>query len=750
MPQQPPSTPSVRLLWLEMIKALAILWIITNHLVERIFGFPYIANPTADWPSLAVRLAQLQPLRGIGVWDVPVNLLRYVGWTGDQGVNLFFIASGFGLTWGLMRRSAPDRLALVPFYRARAARIYPLWWTLHAAAACASILLHRYETLGDPRLVLSAIGFRATPESLYYLVPSWWYIGSLIQMYLIFPFLWLLLRRYGPNRLMIAAGGIGLVVRGIGLLTLCSALDAWARGAWCITRLPEFVFGIWLAAVMHNDGQRVIGVVRHTGVRLLCALAYGLGTVLSLTLLGNAVAPLILGGSLFLLLLGAWYGTLDRGSIARIGLWLGRHSYGLFLVHQPIIHAIIPKGGADVSTEHLLLASAASVLLSLVATVGVEAIVAAISAAAGGVRSKPRLRWVAGAMLAGALSLLWVGEAIVERVAPQEVFGWGERPALEPDATVGWKLRPDRETRLRWECYDYNVSANALGFPGPLYPESRQGGSLRILTAGDAFTSAEGVDTVTAWPRRLEDGLRAQLGTPVEVMNFAITGYGPNQYAAVIEAFAPRYRPDLIMLGMFVNDLEDVLVSTRAFQASIGFGRRDPDGWLAFFTAAHLRRLISLRAGDWVSENLRRRPGPHGCFLGQIAALDRDPPSEEAQKRGLGQRLSQIAGVARQIGAQVVLVMIPAPAQICGPDSLAYYPHGINLRDRESFDMERPQRLIQEAADQLSLPTVDLRPVLSNAPACPYFSCNMHWTAEGHRIAAEALVGYVLAHLPGM
>ena len=42
-------------------------------------------------------------------------------------------------------------------------------------------------------------------------------------------------------------------------------------------------------------------------------------------------------------------------------------------------------------------------------------------------------------------------------------------------------------------------------------------------------------------------------------MNFAITGYGPNQYAEVARTFIPRYHPDIVIIGFFMNDFTDDL-----------------------------------------------------------------------------------------------------------------------------------------------------------------------------------------------
>lgn len=738
-----PASSASRLLWLEQIKGVAIGWIVLNHISERIFGYPYIANPSAEWPPLAQRIEQLQPLSGTAVWSVAANLLRYVGWCGDQGVQLFLIAAGFGLTWSLLQRSAGERLRLRDFYRARATRIYPLWWAAHTAAAVGFVALAREEVIATPAFLLSALGIRITPELLYFVVPAWWYVGCLLQIYLIYPLLWWGLRRYGHGALLLAAVAT-ISVRAAGLLSMHDWLDAWSRGVWCITRLPEFLFGMWLATRINDGGASFVEAIRGATVRLLSVLLYAAGMLLSLTLLGMSVAPALLGGSLFVLLLGFLSAGSPHSAPARMAGWLGTHSYALYLVHQPLLHAFLPRDAAQLPVAQVTLGTILGVPSTLFAALLLEWLVRMVPSTWRGLRRHPRLRSAAIAVAAGAALTTWTAEAIVERLDPQEVFGWGERPALEPDPIAGWRLHPDRQTRLRWQCYDYTVSANALGYPGPLYPEQRAPGSLRILATGDAFTSAEGVDTDAAWPRLLEASLRVRLGRPVEVLNFGITGYGPNQYAAVVRTFAPRFRPDVILLALFVNEFDDVMETDDAFRASIGFGRADPNGWTAFLTAAHLRRRVQLRAVESLSERLHRRPGPHGYFLAQLASLERRPESRDARAlQRLGERLREIDAVAHEIGAEVTVLLIPAPAQVCTPEELAYYPGWVDLSDSGRFDVQRPQRLLGTLAAQHAMRVIDLLPALRSAVPCPYSSCNLHWTATGHRTAAAALVEYV-------
>ena len=56
--------------------------------------------------------SQITPLEIDGAAGIFINLMRYVGWLGDQGVQLFLVASGFGLalfgTWWLRHLGTPD------------------------------------------------------------------------------------------------------------------------------------------------------------------------------------------------------------------------------------------------------------------------------------------------------------------------------------------------------------------------------------------------------------------------------------------------------------------------------------------------------------------------------------------------------------------------------------------------------------------------------------------------------------------
>jgi hypothetical protein len=94
----------------------------------------------------------------------------------------------------------------------------------------------------------------------------------------------------------------------------------------------------------------------------------------------------------------------------------------------------------------------------------------------------------------------------------------------------------------------------------------------------------------------------------------------------------------------------------------------------------------------------------------------------------------------------VAIVMVPASVQVCEPQQLDYYPRFIDLGDESQFDLDQPQRATQALAQALQLGYYDLRPALSELASeqCPYVPYNMHWTADGHRAAADAVADQLM------
>lgn len=734
--------------WLTIIKAVALTWIFVNHVGERIFGYPFFSNPGQGWPPLEERLRQLLPLDGYGLLTLPVNAFRTLAWTGDQGVQLFLVASGFGLTWSLLRAGRTE-IPFAEFLRRRAWRILPLWWGAHLAVLAVGVLGGRFG-LDSGVFWRSFCGIRVTAGDFYALSPSWWYIGLLLQLYLLFPFLYRRLLHHGPLRFLGSVLIVSCAARAFGLLTFDGYLDAWSRGAVFITRLPEFAMGMVFALLFHRDREGWSVRLRSPAFLGGAAAVYAVGSLSALSLIGMTVALFLLGAGAFVLL---WALFLRRPSLRGIPgavvQWTGDHSYALFLVHGFAIAALVPVGldpAAPALPVRILLAAGATVLGAVALETVVGRAHRGITASASR-RGPGRTTLTIGTAVLLLLLLPGAGEFAFRAWNPQEVLGWGERPALEPHERYGWRLIPSRTTRLRWESYDYTVDANALGFPGPLYPAERAPGTYRILVTGDAFTSAEGVNTPDSWPRLVEDQLNSGGGAMrTEVLNFAMTGFGPNQYLAVLEDQIPRCRPDLVIVEMFVNEYQDVQTTVEEFRTSIGFHRPPANSLPGILQFPHLTTWIRQKLIHPFIALLRSQPSPpYGYTLGNFTALERDGPvGAPGAVDSVTARLLRMRETARAHGARILVLLVPAPVQVCPPAHLAYFPSGVTLAESSRFDTDLPQRTTQRIADGLGLPWVDLRTALRHdAGACPYQPRNMHWTRAGHQRAADTLVALV-------
>ena len=76
-------------------------------------------------------------------------------------------------------------------------RLFPVYWLANLV-----FLITPFALLHDPidyRFLLSLIGDRIYPidTMFFYLVPAWWFLGLLIQLYLVFPLLFKLMQRIG-------------------------------------------------------------------------------------------------------------------------------------------------------------------------------------------------------------------------------------------------------------------------------------------------------------------------------------------------------------------------------------------------------------------------------------------------------------------------------------------------------------------------------------------------------------------------
>jgi peptidoglycan/LPS O-acetylase OafA/YrhL len=312
------------------------------------------------------RIPALDGLRGIAVLSVIVfhDLLFGAGWI---GVQLFFVISGFLITSNLVRDKplAPGPY-FAGFYKRRSLRIFPVYYAYLALLAVfaattnnAHELFHSWPTLVTYTYNFTRLrpGWTFTPWFAHF-----WSLCIEEQFYLVWPAVVYLLPRARLRLVvvsMLVAGPACRAVTGAALTgVLPTAFDVGDAVYWFTpSQMDGFAFGAML--VVFQGAERLRRPV--AWLSLACAVTLGLGLV-NLAMLarsGAILEPVDWWTSLGFPLGGVanaqhvWsYTMLDltsallvlcaaQGRLAWLEapwlVWVGRISYGAYVVHRAII-----------------------------------------------------------------------------------------------------------------------------------------------------------------------------------------------------------------------------------------------------------------------------------------------------------------------------------------------------------------------------------------------------------------------------
>lgn len=101
------------------------------------------------------------------------------------------------------------------------------------------------------------------------------------------------------------------------------------------------------------------------------------------------------------------------------------------------------------------------------------------------------------------------------------------------------------------------VEINSLGFRDSRdYALEKPAHTFRILVLGDSVTFGHGALSETTYPYLLEQQLKAwRPEVNWQVWNLGVPGYNTAQELAYLRQVGERYRPDLVVVGFFENDL---------------------------------------------------------------------------------------------------------------------------------------------------------------------------------------------------
>jgi lysophospholipase L1-like esterase len=344
------------------------------------------------------------------------------------------------------------------------------------------------------------------------------------------------------------------------------------------------------------------------------------------------------------------------------------------------------------------------------------------------------------------LAMLPLAEAVLRFAMPDTEI----RTALKRGGILR-PYRPGTEADLVSPDFRVRYAINPWGFRDlherAFTTRSTQPPPWRVLLLGDSFTEGYGVELSETYARRLEADGR------FEAWNLGRMGASPLFYVLQAREYLPRLRPDVLVVQLFDNDLDENRFRrvprepdgrVGALPASVrpreGVPGRPSDAWTGSALVQAYRRLARRLDGKPVPRLFVRVgssiPAPHvEAATGDAERLFPwyDPARTEEWRRQLEEHetlLRQLASEVRPSGVPLVWAYVPHHRELEAGDAVA------------SRAANPHYRLLARLAGELGVPFVDgvaLFAAPGRDPEAYYHRLDQHWNAAGHALFADAL-----------
>jgi lysophospholipase L1-like esterase len=234
-----------------------------------------------------------------------------------------------------------------------------------------------------------------------------------------------------------------------------------------------------------------------------------------------------------------------------------------------------------------------------------------------------------------------------------------------------------------------------------------------VAVVGDSIAFGYWVEERDAFPRQLED----LLGGPsrVQVLNFAVPGYGLDQYLEIVRTRVRAMDPDVVVVSFCLNDLEGPMSFEYGMTLDRAARRRTLPGRLYEAATAHSRLLswIEYRLMGFEARRIFVRARDDGPLYEQAAA---------EQLPFLRAHFSALATLLRPRGIPALVAVFPVFGR-----RFDRYPH---------HDLEQA---VVRAAEESGLAAIDLLDCFSAYDFRDVRVDVIHPSPLGHRVAARAI-----------
>jgi len=345
----------------------------------------------------------------------------------------------------------------------------------------------------------------------------------------------------------------------------------------------------------------------------------------------------------------------------------------------------------------------------------------------------------------------------------------------EYDPILGWSKIPGARVVYRRREYTVEVAINRHGLRDPERGYEAPAGTARILALGDSFVEGYSVSMPQTVTQVLESSLTGA-GCRAEVVNGGTAGYSTDQELLFYETEGQRYRPSVVVLFFHYNDVvyndrQDYFGAPKpVFQMGEGslcvhrLPVREPATRATPASPADPPDGSASALLEWLRERLWYGSPAAYDLLARGGLWPPMPRMETRLEMRVYERrrvdliedawaktaaiLAALGEEARARGARLLIVHVPSRLEI--DDRTWHLTRRLYGWSEDGWDGGLVARRLADIGAQAGIPVLDLTASLRRASqawgAAPYFTYDGHWTARGHRIAADEVLRFLSDH----
>ena len=263
---------------------------------------------------------------------------------GHYGVNLFLVISGFCLYYPYANKPTRPDPSLAHFAFRRCWRILPPYYVALVLFDAYYIRQELLRPTGQLHLLFHSLAWHAgmvynlRPQYLLTFNGAFWTLALEFQLYVLFPLLVVLYRRFNPRVIVLSAFVLSILYR---ILVTYGAhpedLNSWVLYQSFLGRMYEFALGMYAArAVVHWRANNVYPLAWIDAIFVIALIPVALFKYNQpYYLLGDSAWGTLFAA--FIVLGSRRTGILHKCLSAKWLVKLGTFSYSVYLIHQPLV-----------------------------------------------------------------------------------------------------------------------------------------------------------------------------------------------------------------------------------------------------------------------------------------------------------------------------------------------------------------------------------------------------------------------------